>query len=123
MRTAAIAVLAACLSLALAAPAAASPDYKCKGNRVEKSGSTKYTIRTSGDNFTVEKSGSTKGKAVKRGSKVAVEVSGSTKATIEKGKIYKSGSTWAKVEEAQKKYECDPLVAAGLWVLDKLGKL
>jgi hypothetical protein len=121
MKALAFAAVAA-IALYFTGPAHAG-EYKCKGDSVEKSGSTKYKIRRSGTDFTIEKSGSTKGKVVKRGSKYAVEVSGSTQATIENGKIYKSGSTWAKVEEAQKKYECDPLVAAGLWVLDKLGKL
>ena len=98
-------------------------DYKCKGDSVEKSGSTKYKVRTSGSDFTIEKSGSTKGKAVKSGSKYRVEVSGSTLATIENGKIYKSGSTWAKVSDAQKVYDCPDTVAATLYVLDKMGKL
>ncbi|MEQ9502133.1 MAG: hypothetical protein RIT81_35005 [Deltaproteobacteria bacterium] len=102
---------------------AEAAEYKCKGNRVEKSGSTKYTVRTSGSDYKIEKSGSTKGVAKKRGSKYAVEVSGSTQATIEKGKIYKSGSTWGTVSEAQRKYDCPDIVAATLWVLDKKGKL
>ncbi|MEQ8280484.1 MAG: hypothetical protein RMA76_14210 [Deltaproteobacteria bacterium] len=102
---------------------AEAAEYKCKGNRVEKSGSTKYTVRTSGSDYKIEKSGSTKGVAKKRGSKYAVEVSGSTQATIEKGKIYKSGSTWGTVSEAQRKYDCPDVVAATLWVLDKKGKL
>ncbi len=109
--------------LALAAPAAASPEYKCKDNRVEKSGSTKFTIRRSGTDFTIEKSGSTKAKVVKRGSKMSVEVSGSTKATIERGKIYKSGSTWGSTSDAQRQFECDETVAGSLWVLFKLGIL
>ena len=80
-------------------------------------------MRTSGSDYTIEKSGSTKGKARKSGSKYTVEVSGSTKATIENGKIYKSGSSWATVSEAQRKYDCPDVVAATLWVLDKLGQL
>jgi hypothetical protein len=108
--------------ISLALPAAAA-DYKCKGDSVEKSGSTKYKIRRSGTDFTVEKSGSTKGKCKKSGSKYNVEVSGSTKATIENGKIYKSGSTWATVSDAQRKYDCPDNEAATLWVLDQLGKL
>ncbi len=107
----------------LAAPALAA-DYKCSGDRVEKGGSTKYTVRTSGSEITIEKGGSTKGKAVKRGSsQYAVEVSGSTQATIENGKIYKSGSTWGSVSDAQRVYDCPDIVAATLWVLDKNGKL
>lgn len=109
--------------LALASPAIASPDYKCQGDRVEKGGSTQFTIRRSGAEFTIEKGGSTKAKTVKRGSKMAVEVGGSTKAEIENGKIYKGGSTWASVSDAQQKFECDDNVAASLWVLFQLGVL
>lgn len=98
-------------------------EYKCSGDRVEKSGSTKYTIRSSGSNYTIEKSGSTVGHAVQRGSKYYVEVSGSTVATIENGKIEKSGSSWATVSEAQRTYDCPDIVAATLWVLEKAGKL
>lgn len=116
-------LFAASAALALISAPAFAADYKCKGNRVEKSGSTKYTIRTSGSDYTIEKSGSTRGKAVKRGSKYYVEVSGSTQATIENGKIYKSGSTWASVSDAQRTWDCPDVVAATLWVLDRNGKL
>ena len=98
-------------------------EYTCKNDRVEKSGSTKYKVRRSGSTIYIEKSGSTRGRAVQRGSKYYVEVSGSTKATVENGKIYKSGSTWATVAEAQRMYDCDPTVAATLWVLHKLDRL
>lgn len=110
------------MSLCAALPASAS-EYRCSGNRVEKSGSTKYTIRSSGSSYTIEKSGSTVGQAVQRGSKYYVEVSGSTVATIENGKIEKSGSSWGTVSEAQRTYDCPDIVAATLWVLDKAGKL
>jgi PAS domain S-box-containing protein len=73
--------------------------------------------------FTIEKSGSTVGKAIKRGDRYYVEVSGSTQATIEDGRIYKSGSTWASVEDAQRIYDCPDIVAATLWVLQQKGKL
>lgn len=114
-------ILIATLLATLAAPAYA--DYVCKDNRVEKGGSTQFTIRRSGSDFTVEKGGSTKGKAVQRGSKIDVEVGGSTKATIENGKIYKGGSTWASVSDAQRQFDCDGNVAATLWVLFKIGVL
>jgi hypothetical protein len=107
----------------LAASPAFAADYVCKGDRVEKSGSTQYKVRTSGSDYTIEKSGSTKGKAVNRGGKYAVEVSGSTVATIEKGKIYKSGSSWGTVSEAQRMFDCPDTVAATLWVLRKNGNL
>ena len=109
--------------LALSTPLHASPDYQCKDNRVEKSSSTKFTVRRSGSDFAIEKSGSTVGNAVKRGNKIAVEISGSTKATIENGKIEKSGSSWGTVAEAQRQFDCPDEVAATLWVLFKLGVL
>jgi hypothetical protein len=109
-------------ALLFSAPAFAA-DYVCKGDSVEKSGSTQYKVRNTGTDYVIEKSGSTKGKAQKSGSKYTVEVSGSTVATIEGGKIYKSGSTWATVDEAQKTFDCPDTVAATLWVLTKLGKL
>ena len=115
-------VAVAAIAVLAAAPALAT-DFKCNGDSVEKSGSTHYKVRTSGSDITIEKSGSTKGKAVKSGSKYTVEVSGSTLATIENGKIYKSGSTWASVSDAQRKYDCPDVVAATLWVLDQTGNL
>jgi hypothetical protein len=114
-------LLAALLTSSFATPAFA--DYKCKDNRVEKGGSTQFTIRRSGGDITIEKGGSTKGKAVQRGSKLHVEVGGSTKATIENGKIEKGGSSWGTVSDAQRKFDCDGNVAATLWVLFKIGVL
>ena len=111
---------AVCVS---AAPAAHAAEFKCNGDSVEKSGSTHFKLRRSGADITVEKSGSTKGKAVKSGSKYNVEVSGSTKASIENGKIYKSGSTWATVSDAQKVFDCDDTAAATLWVLRQIGAI
>ncbi len=111
------------IMLTAATPVMASPDYKCKDNRVEKANSTQFTIRREGSDFTIEKANSTKAKTVKRGSKMVVEVGGSTKAEIENGKIYKGGSTWASVADAQKQFECDETVAASLWVLFQLGVL
>lgn len=112
----------AAISLLTAVPALAS-DYKCTGDRVEKGGSTQYTVRTSGTDITIEKGGSTRGRAIKRGSQYYVEVGGSTQATIENGRIYKGGSTWASVSDAQRIYDCPDVVAATLWVLSQKGKL
>ena len=115
--------LAISLTLTLTATPALA-DYKCSNNSVEKAGSTQFTIRRgSGDNLTIEKGGSTKGKLVARGSKLEVEVGGSTKATIENGKIYKGGSSWGTVSDAQRKFDCDANVAATLWVLFQIGVL
>ncbi len=113
----------AALSLSLLSLPALAADFKCKGNRVEKGGSTQYTVRTSGSDHTIEKGGSTKGKVVKRGDKYVVEVGGSTQATIERGKIYKGGASWASVSDAQRVYDCPDVIAATLWVLQQKGKL
>lgn len=109
--------------LALPTAAHASPDYVCKDNRVEKSSSTKFTVRRSGNDFAIEKNGSTVGNGVLRNSRIYVEVNGSTKATIEKGKIEKNGSSWSTVEEARRDFDCPAEVAGTLWVLFKLGLL
>lgn len=114
-------ILASVLTASLAAPAYA--EYKCQDNRVEKGGSTQFTIRRSGGDITIEKGGSTKGKAVQRGDKLVVEVGGSTKATIENGKISKGGSSWGTVSDAQREFKCDGNVAATLWVLFQIGVL
>jgi hypothetical protein len=122
--TSTIPVVISLAVLALSArPAAAGPDYVCKSDRVEKGGSTQFTVRRSGSDITIEKGGSSKGTAVKRGDKYHVEVGGSTKATIENGKIEKGGSSWSTASEAQKKFDCDDTVAATLWVLFQIGVL
>lgn len=113
--------LTALLLAALTSPSYA--DYKCAGERVEKGGSTQFTIRRSGADFSVEKGGSTKARVVSRNGKLDIEVGGSTKATIEKDKILKGGSTWASVSDAQRKFNCDGPVAATLWVLFQIGVL
>ena len=114
-------LLSLALTASLVAPAAA--EYKCQNDRVEKGGSTQFTVRRSGGDITIEKGGSTKGKAVQRGSKLYVEVGGSTKATIENGKIEKGGSSWGTVADAQRQFDCDGNVAATLWVLFQIGVL
>jgi len=116
-------LLALAIVASLASPAAAGPAYKCSGDRVEKGGSTQFTIRRSGSEFSIEKGGSTKAQVKQRGSKLAVEVGGSTKATIENGKIEKGGSSWGSVSDAQRKFDCDGPVAASLWVLFEIGVL
>ncbi len=115
-------LLAAIACLASAAPAAAA-EYKCVGDRVEKSSSTVWTLRQSSSGWTIEKSGSTVGTAVNRGSAWHVEVSGSTKAMIKGDVIEKSGSTWAKVSDAKAKFDCPDVVAATLWVLQQIGQI
>ena len=111
------------VAFAFVSGSASAAEYVCKGERVEKGGSTKYTVRTSGSDYTIEKGGSTKGKSVKRGSKYYVEIGGSTQATIEGNRIEKGGSSWATVDQARRKYDCPDVVAATLWVLDQKGAL
>jgi hypothetical protein len=43
--------------------------------------------------------------------------------SAEGGKIYKSGSTWASIRDAQRVPDCADVVAATLWVVEKSGKL
>ena len=114
--------LAALVSLSLS-PAALAAEFKCKGDSVEKGGSTHFKLRRDGADLTVEKGGSTKGRAKKSGSKHTVEVGGSTKATIENGKISKGGASWSTVADAQKVFDCDATAAATLWVLREIGAI
>lgn len=105
------------------AGSAAAGDYVCKGDRVEKGGSTQFVVKRDGRDLSIEKASSTVARAVQRNSKLHVEVAGSTKATIENGKIEKGGSSWGTVDDAQKQFECDGNVAATLWVLFQIGLL
>lgn len=111
------------ITLFSAVGSAHASDYVCKGDRVERASSTKYMIRRSGSDFRVEKGGWTVGRAVARNGKHFVEVGGSTKAVIERDRILKAGSTWAMVSDATRIYECDPVVASTLWVLQQLDRL
>ena len=122
MNSALAAALAAAVVVLSATPAFAA-DYVCKGEYVEKSGSTQYKVIWSSGKYTIEKSGGTRGYSIESNGKFTVEASGSTLATIENGKIYKSGATWATVEDAKKIYDCPGTIAASLWVLAQFNKL
>ena len=114
--------LMVCAALVCSTQAFAA-DYKCRSGSVSKSGSTKYRYKESSSEVVVTKSGSTRGKARKSGSKWTVTVSGSSKARFDDRTIYRSGSSWAKVSEAQQQFDCPPHVAATLWVLMRVGQL
>lgn len=114
-------VMALALIASAAVPAVASPDYKCKGDRVENGGSTHFTIRHSGGACTIERGGSTTAKVVSRGGKFSIEVGGSTKATIDGNRIENSGSSWGAVSDAQREFDCDGPVAGSLWAQFTLG--
>ena len=111
---------------ALAAPASADGEYKCKGERIEKGSWTWGYARASGSDYRIEKGSSSIGWAKKRSSKWAIETFGSTTlgwlvgSRIEKP----NGSTWAQLSAAKRLvHNCPDAVAAALWVLNKHGKL
>ena len=109
--------LLAALLTTLSPPLVRAAEFKCNGDAVERSGSTIYRVRSSGNDIAIEKSGSTKGRAVFRQDKYYVEVSGSTKAIIERGTIYRSGSRWATESDAKAIFDCGTPIAQTLWVL------
>lgn len=109
--------------LCLVAGPAQAAEFKCAGNRVEKAGSTQYTVRRSGADLAIEKDGSVRGQAVRRGDIYVIEVRGNPWATIENGRIYKGSAPWASVSDAQRVYDCPDIVAATIWVLEQQGAL
>ena len=120
--TAALAVAFVC---ALAAPASAGPDFKCKGERIEKGSSTWGYAKKSGSDYRIEKGSSSIGWAKKRSSKWQIETFGSsTLGWLVGDRIEKpNGSTWARLSDAKRMVEgCPDAVAAVLWVLKKSGK-
>ena len=102
---------------------AEAAEFKCRQGRVTKSGSTHYNYREYGSEVIITRSGSTRGRATRSGSKWVVKVSGSSKARFDNYKIYRSGSSWATISEAQWRFDCPSHVAATLWVLMELGEL
>ena len=98
-------------------------EYRCRDNKVTKSGGTHFVIRTSGSDFNVQKSGGTIANVVKNSSRWAVKVSGGTKATFDDTRIYRSGGTWAQVRDAKLIFDCPDHWAAALWVLRELSLL
>lgn len=110
--------------LMLSSVSAFAADFRCSSGRVEKGSSTMYTYRASSSEIVIEKASFTRGKAVKRGTRWYVEVQGSTVGAFEKGRIdTPGGSTWAKVEEARRTFDCTDDVAATLWILKQKGAL
>jgi hypothetical protein len=106
----------------LATPVSAA-ELRCRGEGVERGGRTRYRVRTRGTDYAIERSGRTVGHVRKRGDRYVVEISGRSVATIELGRIYRSGSTWARVADAQRVFDCPDVVAAALWVLQQHGRL
>lgn len=100
-------------------------DFKCIGERIEKSGSTWGTFKESGSEYRIEKSGYTIARVINRSGKWAVEDTGSnTLAWINGSRIEKqNGSSWADLSDAKSFCDGPDQVAAAMWVLSKLGKL
>ena len=108
--------------LCLVGGGAGAADSKCTGNRVERGGSTQYTVRRSGAETIIERLGNAHGRVVEQAQGHAITVDGQTVATLYEGHIYRQGSRWASVGEAQRVYDCPDLIAATLWVLDRTGR-
>jgi hypothetical protein len=108
--------------LGLVGTGAFAAESKCTGNRVERGGSTQYTVRRSGEEMRIERLGATRGRAVRHAQEHVITVDGQTLATLRDGHIYRDGARWASVGEAQRVYDCPDLIAATLWVLDRAGR-
>jgi hypothetical protein len=100
-------------------------DYKCIGDRIEKSGSTWGYAKTSGSDYRIEKGSSTIAFVKNRSGKWAIEDAGNNTLGWLNGSSIETtnGSTWTSLSDA--KLFCDGLdpVAAAIWVLGKSGKL
>lgn len=105
--------------------AASAADFVCKGERIEKSGSTWGYARSAGSDHRIEKGSSSIGWARNRGSKWAVETfGGSTLGWLNGSRIeHFNGSTWASLDDARRLADCPDPVAAALWVLQATGRL
>ena len=113
-------------SILCSASLASAYEFQCRSGRIEKSnGSTWGAAQRSGSDIRIEKSGSTVGYVKRSGSDWRIEASnGSTIGYLKSGRIEKSnGSTWTDVGTAKSFADCKGPVAAGLWVLDKEGRL
>ncbi|MBM7112760.1 hypothetical protein [Archangium primigenium] len=106
----------------LLAGSALGAESKCAGNRVERKGSTEYTVRRAGEAISIERLGNTRGRVIQQASGHSIEVDGDTVATIQDGHIYRAGARWASLNEAQRVYDCPDPIAATLWVLERLGR-
>lgn len=125
MRTTSL-LVSSLLLCALAAPALADGEYKCKGERIEKGSSTWGYARKSGSDYRIEKGSSSIGWAKQRSSKWAIETfGGSTLGWLVGSRIEKpNGSTWTQLSEATRMvHNCPNAVAAAMWVLKQHGKL
>jgi hypothetical protein len=110
----------------LAGPAAADPVYRCKGERIEKGGSTWGYARQAGSDYRIEKGSSSIAWAKKRGSRWSIETfAGSTLGWLDGDRIEKpNGLTWATLSDARCLVRDGPdAVASVIWILGELGRL
>lgn len=100
-------------------------EYKCIGERIEKSGSTWGYARVSGSDYRIEKGSSTIGFVKNKGSKWAIEDTGSNTLGWLNGSNIESanGSTWTSLSNAKSFCDGPDPVAAALWVLNEYDKL
>ena len=94
-------------------------DFKCKGERIEKTGSIWGYARQSGADFRIEKGSSTIGWVKNAGDYWRVETpAGATLAWLKEARIETpGGSTWVTLNAIEDLAECPIPVTAGLWVL------
>lgn len=100
-------------------------DYKCIGERIEKSGSTWGYAKKSGSDYRIEKGSYTIAFVKNRSGKWAIEDAGSnTLGWLNGSSIEKvNGSTWTSLSNARSFCDGPDPVAAAMWVLNQNGKL
>jgi hypothetical protein len=100
-------------------------DYKCIGDRIEKSGSTWGYAKASGSDYRIEKGSSTIAFVKNRSGKWAIEDAGNnTLGWLNGSSIEKvNGSTWTSLSNAKSFCDGPDPVAAAIWVLNQNGKL
>ena len=100
-------------------------DYKCIGDRIEKSGSTWGYAKTSGSDYRIEKGSSTIAFVKNRSGKWAIEDAGNNTLGWLNGSSVETtnGSTWASLSETKSFCDGQDPIAATIWILGKNGKL
>ena len=100
-------------------------DYKCIGDRIEKSGSTWGYAKTSGSDYRIEKGSSTIAFVKNRSGKWAIEDAGNNTLGWLNGSSVETtnGSTWTGLSEAKSFCDGPDPIAAAIWILGKNGKL
>jgi hypothetical protein len=117
-------VLVGACFVASSSPAVAA-DYQCKGDRIEKSGSTWGYAKDSNGDYRIEKGGSSIGWAKKAGSDWRIETfGGSTLGWLKSGRIESAGgSTITSIDTAKSFCDCPEPIAAALYILNREGRL